>query len=147
MQLWRSNDWIRPTDRSPQVVGNLLDLARRQINDASLEGISPDGRFDHAYAAIRSLCEAALHAAGYSVPKGGRAHERVIGSLRFTVAGDWGEDVDFLDQCRRLRHQSIYERTGVAQRKDADDLLDTARRLLAGVEEWLAREHEDLVPQ
>lgn len=141
---WLSNSWIHPIAPSAGTIASLLAIADREIADASLEGMSPDGRFDHAYDAIRAMCEAALHAAGYVVPKGGRKHERVIQSLPFTVDGDWTAEVDFFDRARRLRHQTIYERTGVVQPQDADDLLATAGRLVIAVREWLRDRHPDL---
>lgn len=145
LQQWLDNAWLKRVTPSAQVVQSLLAIAEREIADASLEGISVDGRFDHAYDAIRSLCEAALHASGYAVPKGGRKHERVIESLKFTVDGPWTDEVDLFDRARRLRHQSIYERIGVVRQRDADDLLETARRLLEATREWLQDAHPGLV--
>ncbi len=72
---WLANSWIRKTARSAEHVGDLLAIADRQIADAGLAGISADGRFTHAYDAVRTLCEIALHAAGFGVPKGERQHE------------------------------------------------------------------------
>ena len=129
LQQWLENSWIRPTEPSREEVANLLDVAGRDIGDASLEGLSPDGRFAHAYNAARSLCEVALHASGYIVPKGTRQHERVIESLKLTLGGEWVEMADFFDRCRRWRHQSMYERIGVVQQQDADELLDAAKEL------------------
>ena len=145
LQQWLDNAWLKRATPSAQVVQSLLAIAEREIADASLEGISADGRFDHAYDAVRSLCEAALHASGYAVPKGGRKHERVIESLKFTVDGPWTDEVDLFDRSRRLRHQSIYERIGVVRQRDADDLLETARRLLEATREWLHAQHPELV--
>jgi len=125
-------------------VSDLFAIADREISDASLDGMSPDGRFDHAYDAVRSLCELALHACGYQVPKGPGKHQRLIESLKFTLAGEWIGGADFFDRCRRRRHKSKYERSGVAQQSDADDLLREAQRLLATVKEWLKRNHPDL---
>jgi hypothetical protein len=45
-----------------------------------------------------------------------------------------------------LRHQSIYDRTGVVQQADADDLLATARKLDAEVRAWLEEHHPELLP-
>ena len=145
LRQWLDNAWLKQITPSAQVVESLLAIAEREIGDASLDGISVDGRFDHAYDAIRSLCEAALRASGYDVPRGGRKHEHVIASLEFTVDGQWTDEVDLLDRARRLRHQSLYERIGVVQRQDADDLLATARRLLEATRRWLQETHPELV--
>lgn len=147
LRQWLDNRWIITVERSATHVANLLALADREIGDASSHEISCDGRFNHAYAAVRDLCELALHAGGYKIPKGGREHERSIQSLKFTLGDRWADDVDFLDRCRRLRHQSLYERIGVVQQEDADELLGTARKLAAEVRQWLRQHHPGLLSQ
>lgn len=145
LQQWLDNSWIRSITPSAQEIDGLLGIADREIADASLEGISADGRFDHAYSAVRALCEAALHASAYTVPKDSRKHERTIESLKLTLDAEWVEDADYFDQCRRRRHQSLYERSDVTQPADADELLARAKRLLTAVREWLQREHAHLI--
>ena len=145
LQQWSDNSWISGVTPSPVVVSGLLAVADREISDGSLEGISPDGRFEHAYNAVRSLAELALRAEGYLVPKGQRQHERTIESLKFTLGEDVADSVDFYDRCRRQRHKATYQRTGVAQQQDANELLEAARELLAVVQKWLEESHPDLV--
>ncbi len=123
----------------------MLAIADRQIADAGLEGMSADGRFDHAYEAVRALCQAALHASGYAVPKRGDAHQRVLDSLKLTVGGDVGAKVDYFDRCRRLRHKTMYERADVVQRPETDKLLAAARELRDQVRQWLEEQHPGLV--
>ena len=144
LQQWLDNAWIREAERSPQVVANLLAVAQREVADASLPGMSADGKFEHAYDAIRSLSELALRAAGFAVPKGGSKHERLIQSLAFTLGDEVAVDVDFFDRCRRKRHVVTYERTGAVQQGDADDLLEAAKTLLDRVKRWLQDKHPDL---
>ncbi len=146
LQQWHENHWILDVDPAAQEVANALAIARRDIADASLTGMSSDNRFGHAYNAVRALCELALHASGYRVSKGGGGHQRAIESLKFTLGAEWVEQTDYFDRCRRKRHQSMYDRSGVTQPKDADDLLDAARNLLDAVQEWLGRHHSRLMP-
>jgi hypothetical protein len=145
LKQWLANSWIRQAPPNPVEISSLLNVARRDIADGGLEGISPDGRFDQAYEAVRTLCEVALLACGYQVPKGARKHELLIASLQFTLDNMWTGEVDFLDYCRRQRHQSLYDRVGVVQRSDADELLAMAKRLSDAVRRWLAEEHPELV--
>ena len=144
LQQWLDNSWVHKVRRSPQVVADLRAVAEREIADASLPGMSPDGKFEHAYDAIRSLSELALHAAGFALPKGGSKHERLIRSLAFTLGAEQAVDVDFFDQCRRKRHVLTYERIGAVQQGDADDLLEAAKALLDRVKRWLQGNHPDL---
>ncbi len=145
LQQWHENGWIHEIKPSAAEVANLLDLARREIGDGALEGISSDGRFEHAYTAVHALCQTALHASGYAVVKGGRGHERTLESSRLTLGGQWSDLADYFDQCRRMRHRLIYERSGVTQQQDANELLSAAKQLQAAVKNWLQDNHTDLV--
>ena len=142
---WRDNGWINEFEPSREDIANLLSLAERELSDASVTELSPDARFYHAYAAVRVLCQVALHAAGFAVPKGGREHERVLDSLRFTLGSEWSQDADYFDHCRRMRHKSLYERSGVARESDVSELLEAAKRLYVALEAWLAKEHRSLL--
>lgn len=145
LQQWLANSWLKPITPSAQEVANRLELAVRDIKDASLAGISPDNRFRCAYEAIRALCDAALHAEGYVVPKGGSAHERVIASLEYTLADECPVSLDFLDRCRRQRHKTSYGQAGTVQQADADELLLAARDVQVAVTAWLRSTHPDLM--
>lgn len=138
LQQWVSNGWLIQTEPTPEETRNAIQIAERELADASLDGISPDGRFEHAYNAVRSLCHAALHANGFQVPKGQRQHERVIESLKYTLGPDWSDDVDFFDQCRRMRHKSMYDTVGIARYEDATELAEAGRKLETAVKKWLA---------
>lgn len=145
LEQWFDSAWITKTTPSRLEVPNLLGIAEREIADASLQGMSADGVLEHAYGAVRTLCQAALHASGYSVPKAQRPHERALESLKFTLGEEWADEADYFDRCRRKRHQSMYERSGVAQEKDAAELLASARRLLPAVKKWLKDHHPDML--
>lgn len=144
LQQWLENSWIRRVDSSPQEINGLLRIAEREVADARLTDISCDGRFEHAYNAVRSLAQLALHASGFLVPKGQRQHERTIESLKYTLGPDWADETDYFDQCRRLRNKSLYDRSGMVQQRGADDLLAGAEKLLAAVRTWLEEDHPNM---
>ncbi len=145
LQQWLDNSWINKSTPSREEIVGLVQVAERNLADASLEGLSPDGRFSLAYDTVRSLCQAALTASGFVVPKGGRQHERVIESLKFTLGSEWVAETDYFDVCRRRRHKSIYERSGINQPRDADQVLESAKKLLTATKEWLQHDHPDLI--
>lgn len=145
LEQWLDNTWIRRTDRSAAAVTGLLGIARRELADARLAGMSPDGRFAHAYAAVRALCELALHASGYAVTKGHRQHELQIESLKFTLGDQWAEEADYFDTCRRGRNRLLYDCADMISSREADELLESAQHLCAGVEDWLRTHHSDLM--
>lgn len=145
LQQWLDNGWVISAVPSRLELANLLSIAEREIADASLQGMSADGAFDHAYSAVRTLCQAALHATGYSIQRGVREHERVIESLKFTLDDEWTQEADYYDHCRRKRHQTMYERSGVTQAKDAAELVASAKRLLGAVRQWLSDKHPEML--
>ena len=146
LQQWVENAWVKETNPTARGVRDFLAIADREIADASLEGMSPDGRFDHAYEAVRNLCEVMVYASGYVLNRE-RKHERTILSLKFTLAGEAAERIDYLDRCRRLRHQTLYERADVIQKSQADKLLETAKWLREQVRGWLQEKCPGLIEQ
>jgi hypothetical protein len=118
----------------------------RELSDASAEGISADGRFEHAYAAALQLCMIPLRAAGYQVPKGASRHKRAIDSLRHTLGEAYAETTDYIERCSRQRGQAMYERIDVVSNEDAGELLDSARQLQEDVILWLKTNYPALVP-
>src|SRR5437762_1150003 len=92
---WVKNGWLRLQQPSPRDIGDLLDLARRDLKDARSRDLSDDWRFNIAYNAALQVATAALAAAGYTVPKGESHHFRVIESLAATIGLDSAGVVKF----------------------------------------------------
>jgi hypothetical protein len=126
---------------------NLLGVVDREIADAGVAGLSDDGRFTHAYDAALLLCKLALHAAGFEVPKRAQGHHALwINSLEFTLGATHKGTLIHLSKSAKLRHITLYDHAGVVQKQDADDLLEAARQLRAGVLHWLRSQHPSLLP-
>jgi hypothetical protein len=146
LEQWLRNAWLQRRDPTLPEIHKLLQVVDRELSDARAEGISADGRFEHAYTAILQLCIVPLRAAGYQVPKGESRHKRAIDSLRYTLGEPWGETADYIELCSRQRGQAMYERIDVVSDADADELLSKARQLREDVVRWLTANHADLVP-
>src|SRR6266516_2218268 len=111
-------------------VRNLLGVVDRELADASVAGLSDDGRFTHSYDAALLLCKLALHASGFEVPKRAPGHHaHWLNSLEFTLGDTHKGMLIHLSKSSKLRHTSFYDHAGVAQKQDADDLLEAARQL------------------
>ena len=146
LEQWLRNGWLQQSEPTVAQIQQLQRVVDRDVSDAQVVGLSPDGRFQHAYDAALQLCMIALLASGYQVPKGAGRHKRGIDSLRYTLGDRWSESADHIERCSRLRGQAIYERIGAVSEQDADDLLDTAKQLRIDVVNWLRRNHAALVP-
>ena len=144
LQQWLDDNLIHQARPTPDEVQSLLAVSRREIADAAVQGISLDGRFEHAYESVRSAAQAALLAEGFAVPRHAeRGHEVLIRSLAHTVGLEVGK-VDYLDICRRSWEKVKYERSGLVQRAEADRLLREAPDVLEHVKAWLAERHPEL---
>lgn len=137
---------VQPHEATVPEIQALLQVVDRELSDAQARGLSPDGRFQHAYEASLQLCAIALIAAGYVVSKGGWKHKVTIESLRYTLGDRWGETADYVERCSRLRGQAVYERVGVVSEQDATELLETAKTMRNDVIEWLKGNYPELVP-
>lgn len=146
LEQWSRYGWLQPTEPTIARVQQSLQVVDRDISDAQAAGLSTDGRFQHAYDAALQLCIVALLAAGYDVPKGPGRHKRAIDSLRHTLGDSHASVADHVERCSRLRGNLMYERIGVVDDQDADDLLEAARQLRVDVVHWLKANHAALVP-
>ena len=146
LEQWLRNGWLQRTEPTIADSQRLLQVVDREMSDAQAQGLSADGKFEHAYAAALQLCLIALLASGYKVPKGQGLHKRAIDSLRYTLGDRWSGTADHIERCSRQRGQAIYELVGVVSEEDADDLLNTARQLRTDVIDWLKENHPMLVP-
>lgn len=122
-------------------------MVDRDLGDAGKD-VSADNRFSLAYNAALKLCTIALHAEGYELkPREPGQHLTAINSLEHTLGPEHKETMVFLSQCSRKRGQAMYEQVGVVSQQDADDLVETARRLRVDVVAWLERVHPGLLPE
>jgi hypothetical protein len=143
LQTWLKNRWLTKHQRSPEEVADLLAIVDRDLEDASVDRLSPDWRLSIAYNAALQLATLALAAEGYR-PERLRAHERAIQSLRLTIAAD-SRFVDTLDGVRRKRNHTNYERAGTTSPSEANEVYRLAIRLREDVVKWLVDRHPDLV--
>lgn len=140
---WLANRWLVEHTTSPAEVADLLDVVRRDLADAAIEGLSPDWRMGIAYNAALQLATVALAASGYRTVRE-RSHERTILSLRYTVALDQAS-IDTLDSARRKRNASNYERAGTASPSEAAEIHELAVTLRETVMDWLEEHHPQLL--
>ena len=130
-------------------VRNLMGVVDRELADASISGLSDDGRFTHAYDAALILCKLALHVTGFELQKRVPGHHALwVNSLEYTVGGSTvGGVMQHLLKSSKLRHTGLYDHAGVVQKEDADDLLAVARQLRVDVVGWLRSMHSKLLPR
>jgi hypothetical protein len=147
LQAWLQMGQLIEHEATVAEVRNLLGVVDRELADAGVAGLSHEGRFTHAYDAGLLLCKLALHATGFQLQKRTPGHHsHWINSLEFTLGKDQKGTLVYLSKSSNLRHTSLYNQTGVVQKEDADDLLETARQLRTDVLVWLRSNHPTLIP-
>ena len=89
------------------------------------------------------MATAALAAAGYRAAKEAH-HYRVIQSLAYTIKPD-ATLITQLDQFRKKRNISDYERAGVISEQEVKEMVALAKDLRDKVIAWLKTNHPELL--
>ena len=140
---WARNGWLAEHKTSPQEIADLLRVGDRDLADCQAKGLSSDWHLNIAYNAALQLAAAALAASGYRSAREAH-HYRVIQSLALTV-GVEKNLIQRLDQFRKKRNISDYERAGLVSEQEAEEMEALARNLRRKVEEWLKANHPNLL--
>lgn len=146
LEEWKRNHWLKESVTSLSEITQLFAVVDREISDASVDGLSVDGHFMHAYDAALNLCTIALRSSGYSVVKGQGHHKKTIEALPLCLDKSFAGIADQIDIASRQRGQAMYDRTGVVEEQDAADLLKVAMELRTALIEWLKTQHPKLLP-
>ena len=127
---------LRGEPTSRQEIGRFLAIAETSLADAAIAGLSPAGRFKHAYDAAHALALCALRAHGLrpaSVP-GHRAI--VFQALAMTLGAErplWST----LELYHMRRNKSEYEGMSTVSDAEARELVSLASTLRDRLVEWL----------
>ena len=130
-----------PTDKAE--LDALRKVVDRSLADAHLKGISSDGRFGHAYDAVRALSTMAIRACGYRIKSIGGAHYNTFIALK-AVDPKLGQISSYLNTCRRKRNDLMYEEANVVSNNEAEELLLRATTFKVEVESWVKKNFPQL---
>jgi uncharacterized protein (UPF0332 family) len=144
LKQWASNGWLRPHKTSAGETGNLLAIARRDVQDAGKQAISDDWRFGIAYNAALKLCTILLYAEGYR-PDKNLAHYRTLQALPLILGEKRKGDAEYLDTCRTKRNTVEYDCVGGVTGSEADELIEFVQGLERDVLAWLRSKHPELL--
>lgn len=148
LEQWKQNDWLVRDEATLPEITQLFAVADRELNDSGATGLSVDGKLMHAYDAALTLCQIALRASGYRVNRRQHGHhQKTIEALPLAIDSSLQATADLIVVASRKRSQALYDRTGVVDRRDADELFDTACALRTEVAKWMAATHQQLLPK
>ena len=117
LKQWADNGWLKPHRTSRKEISSLLNIVKRDLNDAQRD-ISPDWRFGIAYNAALKLCRILLSAEGYR-PSHELQHYRTLAALPEILGEAKKADAEYLDDCRKKRNIVEYDEAGGASESDA----------------------------
>jgi hypothetical protein len=143
LREWLDNGWLVEHKTSREEIASLLALADRDLANCRVPGLSSDWQLAIAYNATLQVATAALAAAGYRAAPDAH-HYRVIQSLAYTIGSDRSLVVR-LDQFRKKRNVSAYDRTGTVSEREAKEMIALANRMRKDVQDWLQTRHPELI--
>lgn len=143
LETWLGHGWLKRHETSPQEIADLLAVVDRALENAAVEGLTPDARIGLAYPAALAVGAAGLAAVGYRAGKD-RHHERVLDSLLHTLGVD-SVRVGKLHRFRRMRNEMTYERVGTVSETEARAFLALVAELRESVVAWLRQTHPELL--
>lgn len=106
-----------PTKRQ---IDELLDLVKRDLNDAKISALSLDRRFISLYSAAQTLATIVLYKNGYRTR--GEGHHRTTFEAASILLPKEVDILEYFDRCRILRNKSEYERSGIVSEAEAKSL-------------------------
>jgi hypothetical protein len=133
---------LKPHSASKEEVAKLLVAARRNLKETSIEGLSPETRFDLAYKTVMQCGLLALVANGCrpSTNEPGH-HATIIQTLPLTI-GLENERMIVLDKMRRTRNVNDYSGDTISE-EEAAACVRSAESLLTTVTDWLKRNRKE----
>jgi uncharacterized protein (UPF0332 family) len=125
---------IKELPISKSKVEDALNLARRDITTAkSILDENSDWSFSIAYNAMLQSIRALMFSKGYR-PSGSNQHITVV---RFAELFLDEETVIIFDRMRRKRHSTIYDTSGTISKREAENAVDTAEKLVQNIENMI----------
>jgi hypothetical protein len=131
---------LEPT--GPDEVARLHALVQRHLADAAIEEMSPEGRFQQAYGAARTLATIVVRASGYRVRQPG-AHYNTFLALEAADPEAFSAHATYFDACRTMRNELAYNDPERVSDTELDEILRLVPEFARAVEAWLQRNHPE----
>ncbi len=141
---WQAEGRLRPHIATRSEIRNMLDVAERDLSDASVQGISTDRRFLIAYDAVLALASIPLYCFGLETHGHGH-HWLTFRTLPHVMGEGLTGLADYFDLCRTKRNVGTYDRGGLISRTEANELYEEARGFHRLVQDWIKANHPDLI--
>lgn len=128
----------------PAMIQRLLQSAESSLQDAKVEGLSNETRFDVAYKTVMQLANAALQANGYRTLTSRPGHHQTMIQSLSQMIGLERKVVIELDALRKQRNITDYSGDLVSN-KACEACISHAKVLYADVSHWIKENHPELL--
>ena len=136
---------VAPEPATREELADLRELAARALDDATLDApLSPDGRFERAYAAARVLATMVVRASGYRVKAAGGAHYTTFLALEAADPGSFARFAAYFNLCREKRNELAYVAPDRVSSEEVVEILREVPAFRDLVERWLRSKHPEL---
>ena len=136
---------IRPHRTNAAEIASLFAVVERDLTDAAIEALSADRRFATAYNAALQTATAMMYAEGYRTAGTGH-HRTTFEFLKAILAEEFGDLVDYFDDCRRKRNRADYVGVGYVSDTEAKHLLAEVTKFAENAQDWIRKHHSTLMP-
>lgn len=135
---------LRPHSTNKEEIQEMLRIAMRDLDDASVQGLSADRRFLIAYDASLTLATIPLHCSGYETHGAGH-HWMTFQVLPYVMGADLQELSEYFELCRTKRNVGTYDRGGQISEAEAEELITEVKSFKTLVEAWLRAHHPEYI--
>jgi len=143
-ESWLVEGRLRPHKTTKKEIQELLGIAKRDLDDAAIQGLSTDRRFFIAYDAALRLATIPMYCVGYETH--GQGHHWLTYKIFPDIIGKEHTDLaEYFDLCRTKRHIGTYDRGGQISENEVEELLAEVRTFQGVIEDWLRRYHSDYI--
>ena len=148
MSSWKqlvANGDVVAHSTSKKEISNLLSVVKRDLQDASISGLSADRQFATAYNAALQLCKIAIGCCGYRVTSKNH-HQQSFEIAKVAVGKNVEPLTDYFELCRRKRNKLDYDLANVVTLTEAAELMKKTIEFQTLVMAWVKSDHPSLLP-
>jgi hypothetical protein len=144
LEKWAEYGWLKAEPTSREEIGALLGIVDRDLNDARVEAVSGDRRFEAAFSAARTAANVALRACGYRTATQLGHHQKTVESLELTLKAD-PRLIQKLKVFSKKRNATSYDSAGNISDHELAQAIKVAEELRQSVIAWLRTNHPDFI--
>ncbi|MCD6308893.1 MAG: hypothetical protein J7M24_07850 [Candidatus Latescibacteria bacterium] len=143
LQDWLQNHWLTEHTTSRDEVSGQLAAIDRDLQECTINSLSPEWRLSIAYAAAMRAAAIALAVTGFRATHEQR-HYRTIQSLRYTINAE-PDLIAEIDLFRKKRNATQYDQIQAISDHEAKRMIELATLLRDRIVKWLTETNPDLM--